>query len=42
MGPLMGDTRYTGGGAPVDNWLLHGGVWSDAGVWDDTNVWEDS
>lgn len=27
---------------PSGNWLLSGGVWSDAGEWDDTEQWSDA
>ena len=26
----------------LSNWLLSGGVWSDAGEWDDTAAWSDA
>lgn len=30
-----------GGGGGGGDWLLSGGLWSDAGVWDDAASWED-
>jgi hypothetical protein len=31
----------TGGGAPLDNWILQTGFWNDGGSWSDTKLWND-
>lgn len=34
-------TVRVGGGAPVSDWILATGSWSDAGFWRDGEVWID-